>query len=447
MSDPQPPARRAVLRGTVLGLTGLVAVGALAACSTGGAPAAATPAPAPPDTFTDIAFADGEFDGQFIRALDTIPYGGADVGEAFMTARRIPPGDYDAWYTEWQALGDRIMTAADASAAAGRRVSAYEGYLRAVTYYRTSGIFLYVPPMDPRFVEAYRKQHEAFAKAAALSEYRIEQVEIPYESTTLRAWWCRPAGDGPFPAIAYAGGYDGTAEENFFMGGVAALRRGYAVLLIDGPGQGGALVEQKLYFRPDWEAVVTPQVDWLLARPDVDRDRIVLMGRSWGGYLAPRAATAEHRIAALVADAPQYSPGPNAKFLLPEQYRDQLYTGNADELNKVLRDEMAASTEFAFTLNRGMLTHGFATPLDYLRQTKDYTLEGLAPKITCPTLLSTGENDRRGNDAQPLYDALTVPKEYIRFTNAEGAGEHDETGAEALWSQRTFDWLDGVLKR
>ncbi|RTL70038.1 MAG: alpha/beta fold hydrolase [Pseudonocardiaceae bacterium] len=452
MPDPSPitPSRRSVLRSTVAGLTGLAAVATLAACSSGGvSPAAATTPTAPPapDTFTGVAFADGEFDGQFIRALDVVPYGGADVGESFMAARRIPPGDRDAWFREWQALGDRMMAAADTSAAAGRRVSAYEGYLRAVTYYRTSGIFLYTPPMDPRFVDAYRKQHNAFAKAAPLSEWRIELVGIPYGSTPLKAWWCRPAGDGPHPAIAMAGGYDGTMEENFFTGGVAALRRGYAVLLIDGPGQGGALVEQKLVFRPDWEAMVTPQIDWLLARPEVDRERIVLMGRSWGGYLAPRAATAEHRIAALVADAPQYTPGPNAEFLLPEQYRDQLYTGNADELNKVLRDEMAASSEMAFTLNRGMLTHGFATPLDYLRQTKDYTLDGLAPRITCPTLLSTGENDRRGNDAQPLYDALTVPKEYLRFTNAEGAGEHDETGAELLWSQRVFDWLDGTLKR
>lgn len=448
-----PPTRRALLRGTAVGLTGLAAVATLAACSGGGGPAVAPPSapagdPAPvPSTLTGLAFQDGEFDGQFLRALDTVPYGGADVGESFMTARRIPPGDRDAWLREWQATGDRILAAADASAAAGRRMSAYEGYLRAVTYYRTSGIFLYRPPLDPRFVDAHRRQRDAFAKAAPLSEWRIEAVEIPYESTRLAAWWAQPDGPGPHPTVAMVGGYDGTKEEAFFAGGVAALRRGYAVLLIDGPGQGGALTEQGLFFRPDWEAVVTPQIDWLLARPEVDPARIVLMGRSWGGYLAPRAATAEHRIAALVADAPQYAPGAGAKYLLPEQFRDQLDTGNPDQLNAVLRAEMAASPELAFTLDRGMLTHGFPTPLDYLRRTRDYTLEGLAPRISCPTLLCTGENDSRGGDAQPLFDALTVPKEYLRFTNAEGAGEHDEAGAGALFSQRVFDWLDATLQR
>jgi dienelactone hydrolase len=37
-------------------------------------------------------------------------------------------------------------------------------------------------------------------------------------------------------------------------------------------------------------------VDYLLSRPDVDPERIALIGLSFGGYLAPRAATAEHRL-------------------------------------------------------------------------------------------------------------------------------------------------------
>lgn len=65
-------------------------------------------------------------------------------------------------------------------------------------------------------------------------------------------------------------GFDGTAEELYFTRAVFALERGYNVLLFEGPGQGGALREQQLYFRPDWENVVTPVVDYLLARKDVD---------------------------------------------------------------------------------------------------------------------------------------------------------------------------------
>jgi hypothetical protein len=60
-------------------------------------------------------------------------------------------------------------------------------------------------------------------------------------------------------------------------------------------------------------------------------------------------------------------------------------------------------------------------------------------------LLTTGENDPRGRDAQNLYDALTGPKEHVQFTHAEIAGQHDESGAAVLFSQRAFDWLDIML--
>ena len=40
-------------------------------------------------TLTNVAFVNTEFDGQFVRAIDTIPYGGADFAEAFITANLI----------------------------------------------------------------------------------------------------------------------------------------------------------------------------------------------------------------------------------------------------------------------------------------------------------------------------------------------------------------------
>src|SRR5262249_52406003 len=217
---------------------------------------------------------------------------------------------------------------------------------------------------------------------------------------------------------------------------------GSPALIFDGPGQGRVLIEQGLYFRPDWEAVITPVVDWLLTRPEVDPRRVALMGRSWGGYLAPRAATGEHRLAALIADAAQYTPGNRRTGLLPPEYRDQIDSGDPAVLNRILEEAMRQSAYLAFSLNRGLLTPGVATPLDFLRAMAPYTIEGLADRITCPALICEGENDVRGGDAKPLHDALTAPKRYILFTNDEGAGAHDEAGAASLFSQRVFDWLD-----
>lgn len=89
----------------------------------------------------------------------------------------------------------------------------------------------------------------------------------------------------------------------------SALRRGYHSLVFDGPGQGSSLYEKRLYFRSDYEVVLKAVVDFVVDRPEVDPERIVLMGRSLGGYLAPRAATGEHRFAALIADPGMYDLG------------------------------------------------------------------------------------------------------------------------------------------
>src|SRR5690606_7438164 len=125
------------------------------------------------------------------------------------------------------------------------------------------------------------------------------------------------------PTLICTNGYDWNIQELFFAHAPAALLRGYNCLLFDGPGQGRVLYKQGMPMRPDWEAVVTPVVDYALTRPEIDPKRMALVGWSFGGFLAPRAAAFEHRIAALIAD-PGHGDGRDAilgmlTFLTPEQ--------------------------------------------------------------------------------------------------------------------------------
>jgi len=403
-------------------------------------------------------FNDQSFSFETLRALGYAPYGGADIGEVTSTASRIPDGDKTAWYSEWRALAERIHADADRSAAEGHPVSARESYLRASNYYRLCEFYLRVDSAnDPEVRQVGQLSVDSFARAAQLMNPVPERVRFPYENTTLPGWWipadlgtAHPTGgdpDGPRPTLLFHGGFDSTEEELYFSGGAAAARRGYHVLAFAGPGQGSALRDQKLLFRPDWEAVITPAVNWLLERPDVDSDRIALMGMSFGGLLAPRAAATEHRVAALIAydglysfaDAVHRMVGPEIMKLVD----DSLVTSDT-KANALIEEIMRSRTNtFGPAFSWGMWVFGEDSPAGALRAFAPYTLEGYAPLISCPTLVLDGENDP--GHASQLYEALGCQKTYHLFPAAEGGGEHCQEGVMSRLHQVVFDWLDTVL--
>ena len=128
--------------------------------------------------YMKIYFDDPEYDGQFLRAVDYAP-AGAQIGEAWAIAAQIQAGDKTSWYNEWSSYADRLYELAVKSRDAGHRVSARNAFLRASNYYRTAYIFMFAVPVDPRVVDAYEKQTDAFRKAAELFERPIEVLKIP----------------------------------------------------------------------------------------------------------------------------------------------------------------------------------------------------------------------------------------------------------------------------
>jgi pimeloyl-ACP methyl ester carboxylesterase len=306
---------------------------------------------------------------------------------------------------------------------------------------------MFALPLDPRVVDAYNKQTTAFQNAAALFEPPIEILKIPYQNKTLPGYFIKPdASDAPRKTLLCTGGYDGTSEELFFSVAVGALERGYNVLTFDGPGQGGALITQKLPMRPDWEKVVTPVVDHLVTRPDVDSVRIALYGGSFGGYLAPRTAAFEHRLAACIADAALFDPATLSTKMYPPDIRSALARNDVAVLEPFF-NKLQEDTTQRFIFGRGMWVHGAKTPWEYLKMFQAYSLADVARNIQCPTVVDEAENDRRRGGGKDLYDALQCPKEYVLFAASEGAGEHCEAGAREVFFQKMFDWLDPILVR
>ncbi|HEV7321808.1 MAG TPA: alpha/beta fold hydrolase [Ensifer sp.] len=391
-----------------------------------------------------------EMHSDFVWAHGYIPYGGADFGEIRSVAEAVADGGDDLFHDAWVAAGERMTATADTLLAKGHMASARESYLRASVFYASSFRPLYGVPVDPRLLSAFRKEVAAFDKALSLGEAPTAPIAIPFGETSLPGYFIPAEGSETEvrPLIIFTNGYDGTIVDTYFACGVAASRRGYHSLLFDGPGQGAMLYEHGTALRPDWEVVIKAVVDFAEGLPLVDTKRIALSGWSLGGYLAPRAASGEPRIAALIADPGLWS--------IADGFRDIVVRnlgvsseaaadlGNLDEsimqkIDATIRKSPLIKWK---VVNRGFWTHGVDNLRDYFASAERFTMTGRVDTITCPTLITQAENDILGNGASALFNKLTCPKALMRFTAAEGADRHCEMGNRSLLNRRVLDWLD-----
>ncbi len=372
--------------------------------------------------------------------------GMTDTGEILETAGRVDVRDPYSWAREWRKTAERLDRAALETEQAGHELSAGELSLRAASYYRAS-LHRHMEPSSPEVAELAGKEVAAFCRAMRLLGLPVERVAIPYEDTTLAAYWyCR--GDGVArPVIIAHQGRDAWAEDNFFIGR-EALRRGYNCLIVDGPGQGSTLRLQGLPFRPDWERVIAPAVDWLVARSDVDPGSIGLIGMSMGGALAPRAASFEHRLAFLVANPGVSNWSATFSRSLNEisPLFGKLAENNPRLLNRVMTFVGRVSPFLRWGIVDTMWKHGVDTPAELLSDMKRYDASADISLISCPTLVVDAEAEEYG-DAMVFYDMLNCPKTYMLFTAEEAAPLHVQTASIALGSQRIFDWIDQLLSK
>jgi len=391
-----------------------------------------------------IHFHHPAFDTQLLRAISYTYFESADIGECLATAARVKEGDFESWHEQWRATADHVFEIAAASEKAKQPASAREAYLRAANYYRTALFFEYQSPLSENLLETFRKHGDAFSRAAKLMAPPAEPVEIPYEGEQLPGYFYRAKkSKRPRATIIVNGGYDSTHQEAYFSFVPAALRRDYHVLAFDGPGQGEMLFNRQLPMRHDWEKVVGPVVDYLLERDDVDPEGIVLLGQSWGGFLAARAAAFEPRLAALITNPGHFDVMQNIRRITNGEIEGEIAPPDFEAFFQ------AAMSEKYFTakIRAKMLVHGVETPGELFEEWQKYTLAHIAQNIRCPTFVTDAQNDTLSpGQGRQLYEALSCPKKYVLFSTSEGAGEHCAAGALSLFTQRTFDWLDATLK-
>ncbi len=208
----------------------------------------------------------------------------------------------------------------------------------------------------------------------------------------------------------------------------AARARGMAMLIVDTPGVGEALRRRGLTTRHDTEVPVAACIDYLVARADVDPERIGLIGLSLGGYYGPRAAAFEKRVKACVAWGAMWDAGRTFRVNHEKRAKSNLSAPDSQLLWVTGQPSQEAA-------------------LDFLRP---FTLEGIAERITVPFLVVHGEKDH----LVPLEDArrsvaaaVNSPRAELVVTTAELGGEGHccmdgmQSGVDLI-----YDWLADVLR-
>lgn len=393
-------------------------------------------------------FDDDGFQFATLIALGSTYRGLADVGEILSTIDRVPEGDREAWVTEWQATANRLAEAADASSSSGHSVSARSANLRASLYFDLASSMAPGTEDPDRFDTLWTRSRELWDRAVDLWPTPVEPIHIPYESTALDGYVFHPDNSSePRPTVILNNGSDGSVNSMWTLGGAAAVERGWRAVTFDGPGQGIALHRDSTFFRHDWEAVITPVVDFLAERDDVDPERIALHGVSQAGYWVPRAAAFEHRLAAVVADPGVVDVAASWEMHLPAEMTQLLDNGDKESFDALMGAGLEESPESRAELQWRMAPYGTDSYFDAYQAARAMRLDDdTISAISSPTLVTDPEGEHFWpGQSQVLYDRLTCEKEIVTFTADEGANWHCEPAAQSLRDERVFDWLESVL--
>ena len=394
-------------------------------------------------------FYDDDWDFSVRLVLGKATRGGADIGEVLATTAGVKPGDGEGWFAAWLALGDRIAGIAESSAARGHRVSAARAYLRAANYHAVavnalSALEEGTDRLLPTF-HAHRVSWEGFL---ANTRWPVERIDIPYEGSSMPGWFFRPdTTDRARKTLVLNLGSDEAISGLWGQGAEGGLERGYNVVLFEGPGQQSMLFERNIPFRHDWEKVLTPVLDYLLTRDDIDPDKIGVYGVSQAGYWVPRALAFEHRFAAAIADGGVVDVARSWFQYIPQVMLAAYRRGNRARFDKEMElafrlpGTRAGKQRWNFR-SRPYGVTGYSQGLDAVSQ---YDLTEVAARITTPLYVIDTDGDQFFS-GQPAELAALVPgSTHARFTQAEGASYHCQPLAREITEQRMLDWLDEQL--
>ncbi len=157
-------------------------------------------------------------------------------------------------------------------------------------------------------------------------------------------------------------------------------RRGISVLRLDDRGVGGSSLGPPGVTSADFADDIRAAIAYLRARPDVDSDRVALVGHSEGGMIAPMIAATDSSLSAIVLIA---GPGKTGRAIMSAQRRyaierdTAIPTSQRDSLT-IVREREAETV--------------FAQP-GWFNFFANHDPLAIARRVRVPTLILQGETD------------------------------------------------------
>jgi dienelactone hydrolase len=308
----------------------------------------------------------------------------ADVDETMARIRSLKP---EAWAREWTRIAERFDRVGREAAQRGRGATAAELLVKASNYYRFAEMSLLSDGEHREQLD--RASVDAYVLAGRFMDPPLERVCIRVEGREAPAYLRIPRGSERPPVVLIIPGL-GMVKEHGDFPQEAILARGMAAMTVDLPGQG----ESRREFALNTQQAISlaeAAIDYLVGRPDVDGERLGLIGTSMGAAAAMLAAARDPRIKALVEIAGFYDPvGWWDRF--PPQIKEFLrYIMGARDL-----DELA-------------------------EMIRPVNLRGQVGLIHCPLLVVHGQQDSivPFGDSDLIWDEAVAPKERFIFASGD----------------------------
>lgn len=293
----------------------------------------------------------------------------------------------------FEALARRREQRAKEAESAGEKIPARDNYFIAAQYWASA--MWPIDEVDDTLKTYNTKKRETFTKYIELADHHIEWAEIPYRGKTLPAVFHLPPGyqsGTKVPVVVIVPGMDGYKEKYVSLYADAWMQRGVAALCVEGPGYWEAPLRGLYVDVPGWAETGKQVARWLVARPEIDADKIAMTGSSFGSFFSAVMMSDEPRYKACAITGTCYEPGGYTIF-------------------------ETASPTFK---HRFMFMSGISDEREFDEFRKSLDWHGYAEKVRAPYLVAAGGSDELCpvEYSERFVKALAGPKQLVIYQDS-----------------------------